>query len=119
MSYSKKKNNKKRRGCFVVSPFCCIFADNFFIHNMRVFKMLLPLLVCEDEERHCFSCHLMNRMNLMVGDKKSDVSILGYGVEAGAALFPFGRCVFAPYAAVAHYLCVGEFLTEEDEQFAQ
>lgn len=48
------KNNKKRRGCFVVSPFCCIFADNFFIHNMRVFKMLLPLFVCEDEERHCY-----------------------------------------------------------------
>lgn len=29
--------------------------------------MLLPLLVCEDEERHCFSCHLMNQINLMVG----------------------------------------------------
>ena len=29
--------------------------------------MLLPLLVCEDEERHCFSCHIMNQMNLMVG----------------------------------------------------
>ena len=101
------------------SFFLFFLSDNFFIHNMRVFKMLLPLLVCEDEERHCFSCHLMNRMNLMVGDKKSDVSILGYGVEAGAALFPFGRCVFAPDAAVAHYLCVGEFLTEEDEQFAQ
>ena len=47
------KNEQKRRGCFVVSPFCCIFADNFFIHNMRVFKML-PLFVCEDEERRCF-----------------------------------------------------------------
>ena len=66
-----------------------------------------------------FSFHLMNRMNLMVGDKKSDVGIFGYGVEAGAALFPFGRGVFAPDAAVAHYLCVGEFLAEEDEQFAQ
>lgn len=47
------KNEQKRRGCFVVSPFCCIFADNFFIHNMRVFKML-PLFVREDEERRCF-----------------------------------------------------------------
>ena len=74
--------------------------------------MLLPLLVCEDGERHCFSCHLMNRMNLMVGDKKSDVSILGYGVEAGAAFLPFGWCVLAPDAAVPHYLCVGEFLTQ-------
>ena len=48
-----EETTKKRRGCFVVSPFCCIFADNFFIHNMRVFKML-PLCVREDEERHCF-----------------------------------------------------------------
>lgn len=32
--------------------------------------MWLPLFVREDEERRCFSCHLMNRMNLMVGDKK-------------------------------------------------
>lgn len=112
------RKQQKRRGCFVVSPFCCIFADNFFIHNMRVFKML-PLLVREDEERHCYSCHLMNRMNLMVGDKKSDAGILGYGIEAGAALLPFGRGVFTPDAAVAHYLCVGEFLTEEDEELAQ
>ena len=66
--------------------------------------MLLPLFVCEDEERHCFCL---------------DVCILGYGIEAGAALFPFGRGVFAPDAAVSHYLCAREFLTEEDEQLAQ
>ena len=48
-----------------------------------------------------------------------DVGILGYGVETWAALLPFGRGVFAPDAAVAHYLCVGEFLTERDEEIAQ
>ena len=35
---------------------------------------MLPLFVREDEERRCFSFHLMNRMNLMVGDKKNQMS---------------------------------------------
>ncbi len=54
-----------------------------------------------------------------VDNKNLDVGILGYGIEAGAALLPFGRCVFAPDAAVSHYLCVGVFLTEYAEELAQ
>ena len=56
---------------------------------------------------------------LSVDNKNLDVGILGHGIEAGATLLPFGWCVLAPDAAMAHYLCVGEFLAEEDEQIAQ
>ena len=51
--------------------------------------------------------------------KNLDVGILGYGIEAGAALLPFGRCVLAPDTAVSHYLCVGEFLAKDAEEIAQ
>ena len=47
----KYKNNRKRRGYFVVSLFYCIFAA---IIILRVFEMLTPLFVREDEGRLCY-----------------------------------------------------------------
>ena len=82
-----------------ISAHFCVFCGSIFSNFMCIFIFVFLVL--------------------SVGDKNLDVGILGYGIEAGTELLPFRRCVFAPDAAVSHYICVGEFLAKDAEQLAQ